>query len=105
MTTHKRNQKALFRTKDQSKQPQPRPQDPDRLNAHRALWAAAALAELRRQTGADLEDAVSDLLADLMHWCDQFGQEFPKELRRALDHYEEETDASLEMTTLLSEKL
>ena len=105
MKKQKRNPKAQFRTKAQSKPPQPLPQDPDQLNADRALWAAAALAELRRQTGADLEDAVSDLLADLMHWCDRFGQEFPKELRRALNHYQEETDASLEMTTLLADEL
>ena len=105
MKKQKRNAKAQFRTKTQSKPPQSLPQDPDRLNAHRALWAAAALAELRRQTGADLEDAVSDLLADLMHWCDRFGQEFPKELRRALNHYQEETAASLEMTTLLADEL
>ncbi len=105
MKKQKRNAKAQFRTKTQSKPPQSLPQDPDRLNADRALWAAAALAELRRQTGADLEDAVSDLLADLMHWCDRFGQEFPKELRRALNHYQEETDASLEMTTLLADEL
>ena len=105
MNQHKRNPKAPFRTKDQSQQPQPLPQDPDRLNAHRALWAAAALAELRRQTGADLEDAVSDLLADLMHWCDRFGQAFPEELRRARYHYAEETKASPETTAPLSDEL
>jgi hypothetical protein len=104
MATRKRNQKAPFRMKNQAKQPKPLPQDPDRLNDHRARWAAAALAEFRQQTGADLKDAVSDLLADLMHWCDRFGQKFPKELRRALDHYEEETAARSETTALLSNK-
>ena len=92
-------------TKNPAKQTRRLPTDPDMLNPNRARWAAAALAEFRRQTGADLEDAVSDLLADLMHWCDRLGQEFPQELRRALHHYEEETGASLEMTTLLSDKL
>jgi hypothetical protein len=91
-------------TMNQAKQTKPLPPDPEMLNPNRALWAAAALAEFRRQTGADLADALSDLLADLMHWCDRFGQDFPKELRRALYHYEEETDASLEMTALRSAK-
>ena len=105
MNQHKRNPKAQFRTKDQSQQPQPLPQDPDRLNAHRALWAAAALAQFRRQTGADLEDAVSDLLADLMHWCDRFGQELPAELRRACNHYAAETAASPATAAPLSDEL
>ena len=105
MNKHKRKPRAQFRTKDESRESLPLPPDPDRRNAHRALGAAAALAEFQRQTGADLEDAVSDLLADLMHWCDWFGQEFPKELRRALNHYEEETGASLETRAPLSEEL
>jgi hypothetical protein len=104
MNQHKRKPRAQFMTKDESRESLPLPPDPDRRNAHRALGAAAALAEFQRQTGADLEDAVSDLLADLMHWCDRFGQEFPKELRRALDHYEEETAARSETTALLSNK-
>ena len=74
----------------------PLPLDPEFLNADRALWAAIALEAFRRETGADLADAVSDLLADLMHWCDRFGQKFRRELRRALDHYAEETCARAE---------
>ena len=105
MKKSKLNRRPQGMTKNQAKQTKPLPPDPERLNRNRARWAAAALAEFRRQTGADLEDAVSDLLADLMHWCDRLGQEFPQELRRALHHYEEETGASLEMTTLLSDKL
>ena len=92
------------RTKNQAKPTRPLPADPAKQNEGRARCAAAALAEFRRQTGADLADEVSDLLADLMHWCDRFGQEFPKELRRALDHYEEETAARSETTALLSDK-
>lgn len=105
MKKHERYQKAQFMTEDRSRQSEPLPPDPEQLNANRARWAAVALGEFQRQTGADNEDAVSDLLADLMHWCDRFGQEFPKELRRALNHYEEETDASMEMIALLSDEL
>ncbi len=105
MKKSKLNRRPQGTTQDPAKQTRPLPPDPERLNPNRARWAAAALAQFRQRTGADLKDAVSDLLADLMHWCDRFGQEFPRELRRALNHYEEETDASLEMTTLRSDKL
>ena len=69
----------------------PLPLDPESLNTDRALWAAIALEAFRRETGADLTDAVSDLLADLMHWCDRFGHKFQHEMQRALNHYAEET--------------
>ena len=52
-----------------------------------------------------LERGVDVSYETIRAWCDRFGQEFPQELRRALNHYEQETGASLEMTTLLSEKL
>ena len=105
MKKQKRNAKAQFGTKTQSKPPQSLPQAPDRLTAHRALWAAAVLAELRRQTGADLEDAVSDLLADLMHWCDRFDQSFAEELHRARNRYETETGETSAAIALHSEEL
>ena len=68
------------------------PPDPDGMNADRSRWAEAAIFEFQRQTGADLEDAVSDLLADLMHWCDRRKLDFDKELDRARSHYDEETE-------------
>ncbi len=77
--------------RDHRRGDRPLPLDPEGLNADRALWGAIALEAFRRETGADLTDAVSDLLADLMHWCDRFGQEFERELRRAVNHYAEET--------------
>ncbi|HEY9171364.1 MAG TPA: hypothetical protein VI136_03670 [Verrucomicrobiae bacterium] len=61
------------------------------MNASRVRWADIILEEFQSLTGSDLEDAVSDLLADLMHWCDQSGQNFEKELRRAQTHYTAET--------------
>lgn len=65
--------------------------DPEGKNDGRALWAEGALIEYRQQTGADLEDAVSDLLADLMHWCDRNEFDFSRELDRARGHYAFET--------------
>lgn len=62
----------------------------DKENKRRASHAAAALAVFLRVTGVDLEDAVCDLLVDLMHWCDGHGQNFDAELQRGRGHYEDE---------------
>lgn len=69
------------------------PPDPEDMNEERSRWAEAAILEFQQQTGTDLEDAVSDLLADLMHWCDRHGSDFDHELQRARYHYDEETEA------------
>ena len=79
--------------------------DPQRLNARRARRAAAALAAYRRRTGADPEDAVSDLLTDLMHWCDRLGLAFPEALGRARSHYAAETAQPATTTALRSAEL
>lgn len=55
-----------------------------------AASAAVALKAFRRATGTDPEDAVVDLLADLMHWCLQNGQDFENELERARLHVSDE---------------
>ncbi len=67
------------------------PPDPEGMNDNRAAWAGEALAVFMLATGTDLEDAVSDLIADLMHWCDRHGIAFDEELARAATHYEAET--------------
>ena len=62
------------------------------VNTDRAEWAEVALLAFMRKTGADREDALSDLLSDLMHWCDRnSGQSFEAELARAREHYAYET--------------
>jgi len=98
MQKFQRPPRAQSKTKAQGKPTEPLPPDPKRRNANRARCAAAILAEFQRQTGADREDALSDLLADLMHWCDRSAQDFPEKLRRARNHYVAETDAGLETT-------
>ena len=77
--------------KNQTQQRNTLPPDPYNLNGDRACWAAAALGGFRLHTGTDVENAVSDLLADLMHWCCRSGQDFEAELQRARDHYDCET--------------
>jgi hypothetical protein len=47
------------------------PPDPESMNDDRAEWAAAALTEFQRVTGTEDEDALGDLLTDLMHWADR----------------------------------
>lgn len=67
------------------------PPDPDGMNSERTRWAQAALWAFQRATRTDDEDAVSDLLTDLMHWCDCNDQDFNAELLRGSGHYESET--------------
>jgi hypothetical protein len=67
------------------------PSDPDGMKDRRAVWAGQSLACFCTATGTDQEDAVCDLLADLMHWCDRHGQAFAHELDRARNHYAAET--------------
>jgi hypothetical protein len=66
------------------------PPDPENMNATRAEWAATALRCFAQETGADDEDALTDLLCDLMHWSDRNGADFETDLRLARMHYEAE---------------
>ncbi len=52
--------------------------------------AAMAVLNYKNDTGGDLTDAACDLLADLMHWCDRYDQDFDNEVQRAREHYEAE---------------
>ena len=68
------------------------PPDPEGQNADRAEWAHRAILTFEDATGTEREDALADLLCDLMHWADVYGQDFDRELSRATDYYSEETD-------------
>jgi hypothetical protein len=74
-------------------QANPLPPDPEGMNNDRAEWAGAALRQFRSVTGTDFEDALSDLLGDLMHWADRNGVTFDDQLSCARMHYEAETAA------------
>jgi hypothetical protein len=76
------------------------PPDPRNMNDSRAAWAGAALSTFMTQTGTDREDAMSDLLADLMHWADRNGQDFDAALDRAREHYKAEIDARQQHTEI-----
>jgi hypothetical protein len=67
------------------------PPDPEGMNDSRAEWAGKAIAAFKLETGADDEDVLGDLLADLMHWSDRNNYDFQKALSRAQGHYEAET--------------
>jgi hypothetical protein len=58
-------------------------------NEKRADWADKAINTFIEATGTDPEDAVSDLLCDIMHWCDLYNEyDFDAELDRARGHYD-----------------
>jgi hypothetical protein len=64
---------------------------PERVtNAHRAKWAEACVSVFIQHTGCDDEDALGDLLCDLMHFAHQRDYDLPAALDRALGHFEEE---------------
>ncbi len=67
------------------------PPDPEGMNDSRAVRAACCIRHFQCQTGTDWDDAVCDLLGDLMHFCDRAGFGFVHELERARMHYESET--------------
>jgi len=71
------------------------PHDPEGVNGKRAAWAGASRRTFIDQTGADEEDALGDLLGDLMHWSDRHDYDFDAALDRARFHYEAETSAAL----------
>jgi hypothetical protein len=75
----------------------PTPPDPEKMNDSRAEWAAASLRHFQSCTGADFDDALSDLLCDLMHWSDRNGFDFDGQLTRARTHYEAETSRSIDL--------
>ena len=66
--------------------------DPDNQNQERAEWAQQTLSFFRKLTRTDPEDMLCDLLTNLAHWCDENDYDFETELRRAADHYADETD-------------
>jgi hypothetical protein len=67
------------------------PPDPEGMNDRRAEWAGAAVQDFRSRTGADFDDALSDLLCDLMHWSDRNGFDFDRQFVRVRTHCEAET--------------
>ena len=75
---------------DEVKTSRPQTKRPRWWNGKRAGWARIALDTFRADTGTDEEDALCDLLCDLMHLADFEGWDFENEHRRALTHYEAE---------------
>jgi hypothetical protein len=77
--------------------------DPEGQNDARAQLAETAIGQFQICTGSDWDDALADLLADLMHLCDRATHEdgtalnFAEELERARQHYEAETMADERM--------
>ena len=72
------------------------PNDPDNMNADntlRASWARVALNAFQEATGTDDQDALGDLLGDLLHLCDRtdaYGT-LDEALRLGRAHHRDET--------------
>jgi hypothetical protein len=69
------------------------PPDPEGINDNRAAWAGIAVRAFQAETGTDNENALGDLLADMMHWSDRNNYDFEAALCRARGHYEAETES------------
>lgn len=70
------------------------PPDPEKQNGDRAKWAKVSVCAFQNVTGTDDEDAIADLLADIMHLCDRETDTystFDDAMRRAQAHYIAET--------------
>ncbi|MBU2582731.1 MAG: hypothetical protein KJ622_13545 [Alphaproteobacteria bacterium] len=59
-------------------------------NQRRAARASIALAAYRTATGTEPDDALCDLLADLMHWANQHGFDFAGDYDMARCHFDAE---------------
>jgi hypothetical protein len=70
------------------------PPDTDGMNGNRSQWAKAALQAFMSETGVEYEDALCDLLCDLMHLSDRAPFDFEDALERARAHYAAETGAA-----------
>lgn len=65
-------------------------------NENRADWADSALAAFAIITRCDTEDALPDLLCNLMHYAGQNGIDFNAMLQRARSNFEAEIEEEAE---------
>ena len=74
------------------------PPDPEGDNDQRATSATKAVKAYQKACQVETENAVADLLVDLMHLCDRVPRlgNFDAQLLRAYDNYEEETATDAE---------
>ena len=68
-------------------------------NNDRAAWAEIAINNFRNEVmqGEDDDTTIGDLLANILHYCDQYGVDFDARLTTARMHFEAEIiEASFE---------
>ncbi len=61
-------------------------------NQDRSSWAQAAVDAFQSLVGGDKEDAIADLIADLCHLADVYGQDALEQVRRGIRMYLDERD-------------
>lgn len=69
------------------------PLDPEEQNSDRSQWARVAIRAYQIETGTDDQDAISDLINDLAHFCDRHPEyeTVGEAIRRARNSYSDET--------------
>jgi hypothetical protein len=75
------------------------PPDPEGMNDDRAEWADDVLRRFASITDMhflkDQPELVSDLIADIHHWCDRNGVDFDQSVANAAGHYIAETSPDI----------
>lgn len=89
MTIHKHMSKKMRQSVKPRKSKLP--PDPEGMNDRRAAWADSALASFSADTGSGRDEAIGDLICNLIHWCDRNNFDFDSVLVRARNYYIEET--------------
>jgi hypothetical protein len=64
----------------------------EELNAHCANSVAPLVALFRHERGTDQENAVCDMVCNLMHYAQRAGMDPVAEIERAIRHWYEETN-------------
>jgi hypothetical protein len=72
------------------------PPDPEDMNDNRADWAGLAIHKFAQTTGMDEanednDTILSDMLTDILHWCDRNKVDFDECLSVARSNYVDET--------------
>lgn len=71
--------------------------DPENMNAKRIAWGQSLAHHCHKLTGTDMEDAVSDAIAYLLHAAPTWGETAEDVIRRAVHHFNEETRSYAEV--------
>ena len=75
--------------------------DVTQTNGKRAARAHTMVERYEQLSDSKPGDVITDLLADLMHWCHREGTNFDEVLKTAQMHYLAETDGETDWPTII----